>query len=82
MHVEVAQDGDLLPMNTIFSRTDIVELFIGESVHARQFQEEFHPFEQTAEFFWGADAGSEAKTLLEIVSMSKAQDAVSEDAVF
>ena len=36
--------------------------------------------EQTAEFFWGADAGLEAKTLLEIVS--KAQDALSEDAVF
>ena len=67
-------------MNTIFSRTDIVELSIGESLHARQFQEEFHPFEQTAEFFWGADADSEAKTLDEIVS--KAQDALSEDAVF
>jgi hypothetical protein len=80
VHVELAQDGDLLPMNTIFSRTDIVELSIGESWHARQFQEEFHPFEQTAEFFWGADADSEAKTLLEIVS--KAQDALSEDAVF
>jgi hypothetical protein len=80
VHVELAQDGDLLPMNTIFSRTDIVELSIGESLHARQFQEEFHPFEQTAEFFWGADADSEAKTLLEIVS--KAQDALSEDAVF
>lgn len=80
MHVELAQDGDLLPMNTIFSRTDIVELSIGESLHARQFQEEFHPFEQTAEFFWGADADSEAKTLDE--SVSKAQDALSEDAVF
>ena len=80
MHVELVQDGDLLPMNTIFSRTDIVELSIGESLHAWQFQEEFHPFEQTAEFFWGADADSEAKTLDEIVS--KAQDALSEDAVF
>ena len=80
MHVELAQDGHLLLMNTIFSRTDIVELSIGKSWHAQQFQEEFHPFEQTAEFFWGADADSEAKTLLEIVS--KAQDALSEDAVF
>ena len=76
--VVLAGNGDLLPMNAVFSEKEIIELAIGQDWRAKAFQREFGPFEQEKSFFWGS-AADEHEDLSATVAAARAALTETED---
>ena len=70
--VHLANNGDLMPMNSFFSETEILELCISDDWYAKRWRQKYSPMSQAKDFFWYADDIDEKPDLRDMVEAAKA----------